>query len=280
MTPGGSAHDRCFLVDLDPRETGRGGRFECRFGRVGLGEQLERTVVAGAFERVENGGVEPAPRRAVQRGRGRERAQQRRRHGDARARVGVEPRQLTRAAEAAPALFESFELRHRPFREPVGRVANDDARRAPHGAHAPFNPVVGELIQGHFDPLQCGGGGGGGGGGTNIVVGGVALGVVTCRWVGGGATTGGGIVCTGGVVATGAVASAGGGAVGCAGAAAAAGCGAAGAVAATECFGALVTGGPAPFGDVVVVDETCERRASVPVVAAVVLDVGAPGTGA
>jgi hypothetical protein len=110
-------------------------------------------------------------------------------------------------------------------------------------------------------------------------VGGVVFGVVTCGWVGGGDdATGGFVVCTGSgaAVAVGTLGRTATGAATVAGWATAA----AGAPTGLRTGGSVEAGTDPAAVVGLVVDELWDRDATVIAVAAVVLDVGAPGTGA
>ena len=127
--PGRDSHTRRVDVDLDPFETARRGAVDGRSPRAASSsDELERPVVAGALERVEDRRIEQSRRRAVQVSRTRQREQHRRAHVDPLAGARVEQRELAVGPESAPALLEPLDLRERPLRR--GPRARRRARRA------------------------------------------------------------------------------------------------------------------------------------------------------
>ena len=141
-----------------------------------IGDEFEGPVVTGAFERVEDRGIEASACRGDEVGRARQREQHRIADFRPHARRRVQPRELTVGTEPAPALFEAFELVDCPVEDTSRRVAGDDVDLTPHRPTATLGPVLVGERQGHFDPEH--GGGGGGGGGLNTVVGGDVTGEV------------------------------------------------------------------------------------------------------
>ena len=131
-------------VDLDPREARRAASGRTVTSPSRLAGRRPRTSGRNppARARRESSG-RTARSCTVQIGRAGEREEHRRAHIDPRhPHAFVEMRELAVGTEAAPTLFEPFDLRERPRVESGGRVADHDVRRAPHCTRPALGPVA------------------------------------------------------------------------------------------------------------------------------------------
>ena len=147
--PGGQAHDRVGVVDLDvaarPHEVAAArGPLDREDGRAAREQSLSERVVAGAHDVAEHGRVERAARQAPRLDRLLDEEQRRRVDADRLSGVGVEAADLAVGEEPAPAPFEPPEQ--------VEQVRRQRRRRRRRGRGGPRCPSPGRGSSGRQLP--------------------------------------------------------------------------------------------------------------------------------